>query len=79
MEYLRPVKDMIGKNTFLKKFLVVLGPENTRVQRFYPILDKHVQMAGLLIKIQLLSYMSKKRMLIGICFHTLKTSKIYHS
>ena len=63
----------------LKKILVVLGPENTRVQRFYPILDRHVQMAGLLIKIQLLSYMSKKRMLIGIFFHTLRTLKIYHS
>lgn len=39
-----------------------LGPDNKHVQKFHAFLDKHVQMAGLLLKTQLLSGMFKKRM-----------------
>ena len=50
----------------------------THVQKFYAILDRDLQKAGFLIKIRLLSYMSKKNMVPGISFHTLKKLNLYH-
>ena len=48
------------------------------VEKFYAILDRHLQKAGLLIKIQLLPCMSEKRTVPGISFHTLKKLNLYH-
>lgn len=72
-----PIEDMIEKNKFFKKIVAVLGPENT-YWKIYAILDRHLQKARLLVKIQLLPCMSEKRMVPGISFHTLKTLNLYH-
>ena len=50
----------------------------THVEKFHAILDRHLQKAGLLIKIQLLPCMSEKRTVPGISFHTLKKLNLYH-
>ena len=63
---------------FPEILIVDLGPDNKCVKKSHGFLDKHVQMSGLLLKIQLLPCMSKNRVLITNFFHILKKSKIHH-
>ena len=65
------------KQVFKRKIVVVLGPENT-CPKILCHLDRDLQKAGFLIKIRLLSYMSKKSMGPGISFHILKKLNLYH-
>lgn len=49
---------------FSEILVVDLGPDNKCVQSIHAILDRYAQIAGLVLKIQLLSCKSKQRIII---------------
>lgn len=58
----------LGKTMFSEILVVDLGPDNKCVQSIHAILDRYAQIAGLVLKIQLLSCKSKQRIIIVMFF-----------